>query len=103
MIGFVSFEEASYVEEENMFCAHVSTLRDDSLHAAMQEAEESGATASAPRPPILAYALAVKYTGKAEGEYSRIGMAEVNYEWRIAGSEKVVRLVQRMLLAIFGL
>lgn len=95
LIGFVSFDEATH-PTDNLLYAHISTLRDDCTHAAIQQMDETKAQSIAiPQPPILAYALVLRRTrtGETKNEYARDGLAEVNYEWMTAGSERVVKLV----------
>lgn len=66
LIGFVSFDEHKVIQGD-LFCAHISTLYEDS------------------GKPILAYALILTRIRNDGLRFRRVGLAELNLEWITEG------------------
>ncbi|ROW17088.1 hypothetical protein VPNG_01025 [Cytospora leucostoma] len=95
LVGFVSLDEERQVVGD-LFCAHISTLRDEDMRAVHQELDKPGVTSVDMSPfqkPILAYAMVLARVEGVENEFRRLGLAEVNYEWMRGGTSSVIRLV----------
>ncbi|KAJ5762977.1 heterokaryon incompatibility protein [Penicillium manginii] len=74
LIGFVSFDGHT-VFEEDLFCAHISTLNEDS------------------GTPILAYALILTRLKNDDTAFRRVGLAELNHEWTTGGEDITMSLM----------
>ncbi|KAH8662383.1 hypothetical protein BX600DRAFT_466300 [Xylariales sp. PMI_506] len=93
LVGFATFDEAIQIVGD-LFCAHISTLRDEATLEAEQELAKPDVEEVDLRTyqrPILAYALILTKIG--ENEYRRVGFAEVNYYWMTSGERTVVKLL----------
>ncbi|VUC32206.1 unnamed protein product [Clonostachys rosea] len=93
LIGFVSFDDGTHPVGD-LFCAHLSTLKDEAMDAARQELSRPGVDSvdlGDYQRPILAYALVL--TRLEEDMYRRVGFAEVNYHWMTSGERTKVRIL----------
>ncbi|KAH7322474.1 heterokaryon incompatibility protein-domain-containing protein [Stachybotrys elegans] len=95
-------EESSVREEQRQ--ASDAGSSGDSLWGRLERTEGRGSrersrdrttrpTITVPRPPILAYALVLKKVEASLNEYERVGVAEVNYGWMVAGAKTTLLLV----------
>ncbi|KAJ5733421.1 extracellular lipase [Penicillium malachiteum] len=96
IVGFVSFDEDRQLVGD-LFCAHISTLRDEILDFPKQNFDETDETEYDIQhscPPILAYALILIRVDSNEGTlYRRVGMAELNYEWMLEGVSSKAKII----------
>ncbi|CAG9937547.1 unnamed protein product [Clonostachys rosea f. rosea IK726] len=93
LIGFVSFDDGTHPVGD-LFCAHLSTLKDEAMAAARQELSRPRVDAvdlGDYQRPILAYALVL--TSLEKDIYRRVGLAEVNYHWMTSGDRSKLRLL----------
>jgi hypothetical protein len=107
-VGYISFDDDKNISDTQGLCLiHISTLVDqiwlpppkswdnkiDYLPPGLSDDHGILDVYVAPTPPILAYALVLKKSKAHEGEYTRIGVAEVNYEWISSGRNESIRIV----------
>ena len=93
-IGFVSFD-ADNIETGDLFCAHISTLRDNALDAALREFDDPNVMRVDRKQfqlPILANALVLTKLNSEDDHFKRLGFAEVNYHWMSSGEKTVVKI-----------
>jgi hypothetical protein len=122
VIGFPSLGTGDPIPLEQPYCEHIAALRDEIIDATNKEfvltdterveredltakwmAEQSASSMTPlnplyspiliPRPPILAYALVIRPTRKAPDMYSRVRIAEVNYDCMSRDSKSTIMLV----------
>jgi hypothetical protein len=81
----VSFDE-QVLPTEDLFCAHISILHDECMHEAFQQSDRSeDNSVTIPTPPILAYTLLLRQVDEKSQTYARVGLAEFDQNWMIAG------------------
>jgi hypothetical protein len=91
VVGTVVFDEGERLATDGLFCAHISTLRDEYRDWEAQADGEQSLGVS--RTPILAYALVVSRVEGSQNVFARVGLAEVGYDWIMAGTEEEVSFV----------
>lgn len=95
LVGFVAFDEGIHVVED-LFCAHISTLTDEAVHAAKNDLAKPGVESVDMRDyqrPNLAYALVLAKVKSEESTYERVGLAEVNYYWMTSAENVAVKVL----------
>jgi hypothetical protein len=93
-VGFVSFD-ADNIETGDLFCAHISTLRDNATNEALKEFDDPSVMQVDRRKyqlPILANALVLTRLESGDNHFRRLGFAEVNYDWMSIGEKTVVKI-----------
>lgn len=94
LVGTIVFDEGERLTIDGLFCAHLSTLMDDCSVAALREAQADGVQrVVVPKPPILAYALVLSSVGGSQNVFTRVGLAEVGYDWILTGTEQEISLI----------
>ncbi|KAK3302752.1 heterokaryon incompatibility protein-domain-containing protein [Chaetomium strumarium] len=100
VVGIIVFDEGGGCPRatDDLYCAHISTLKDERRDQALWEVqaddgEQRLGGSSISQPPILAYALVLRSVGGGRDVFARVGLAEVGYDWIMAGDEQEVSLL----------
>ena len=99
-IGFVSFDEDRHSLSDTLYCGLIGTLWEGSTGVSLAFATSIAPnrpgranSEQVPDGPILAYGLLLKATNLGIGEYRRVGIVQVKYEWIANASQTTIRLI----------